>query len=161
MQSTVTPAGPTPRKQPIAGVVPPELAEALIRQVYPSVTDVPAAAALGEKLQRTIVLAPLGWLILAGPYFKKILPYLAKRYTLTNRRLMIQRGWRGTPSQELPLSAIDDVQMDEDSYSRFFRSGTLQVLSNGAVAMTLRGVPEPESFRRAVLSARLAWAPKK
>jgi hypothetical protein len=98
---------------------------------------------------------------LALPYFKKILPFLAKRYTLTNRRLMIRTGLKGTPSHEIALAAIDDVRLEEGSYSHFYRSGNLEVLSNGHVALRLPAVPEPESFRRAILNAKLAWAPIK
>src|SRR5262245_48914655 len=149
------------RKQAVTGVLPPQLGEAIIREVWPSVTGMqPGLAALGEKMQRTIVLAPLAWLLLAPLYFKKVLPFLATRYTLTNRRLMIQRGLRPKPSQELALADIDDVRLAPGSLSGFYRSGTIEVLAKGQVAMTLAGVPDPESFRHAVLHACRAWAPR-
>jgi hypothetical protein len=148
-------------KQAVTGVVPPELGEGLIRQVLPSVTDMPGLATLSEKLMRTIVLAPIAWLLLAIPYFKKVSPVAAKRYTLTNRRLMVRTGWKEKSAQEIPLSEIEDVRLEEGSYSHFYRSGTLEIISKGQPAMRLRGVPEPESFRRAILNARMAWAPKK
>jgi hypothetical protein len=148
-------------RQAVAGVVPPELGEAMIRQVLPSVTDSPGLATLCEKMTRTIVLAPVAWMILALPYFKKIMPVTAKRYTLTNRRLMVRTGWKMKPAHEIALGEIDDVRVEEGSYSHFYRSGTLDIVSRGQVALRLRGIPEPESFRRAILNARLAWAPKK
>ena len=148
-------------KQAITGVVPPELGEGMIRQVLPSVTDMPGLAALCEKLMRTIVLAPVAWLILAWPYFKKIMPVTAKRYTLTNRRLMVRSGWKEKPTQEIALADIDDVRIEEGSYSHFYRSGTLEIVAKGQLALHLRGVPEPESFRRAILNARIAWVPKR
>jgi hypothetical protein len=150
------------RKQAVTGVMPPQLGEAIIREVWPSVTDAqPALATLCEKMQRTIVLAPLAWLLLAPLYFKKVLPFLAKRYTLTNRRLMIRRGLKPSPSHEVALADIDDVRLVPNSLSAFYRSATLEVLAKGQVAMTLSGVPEPESFRHAVLHACRAWAPRK
>src|SRR5262249_27393715 len=148
-------------KQAVTGVVPPELAEGMIREVLPSVTDMPGLATTCEKLMRTIVLAPVAWLLLALPYFKKVMPGTAKRYTLTNRRLMVRTGWKEKPAHEIALADIDDVRLEEGSYSHFYRSGTLQIISKGQVALRLRGVPEPESFRRAILNARIAWAPKK
>src|SRR5437763_17052813 len=94
--STSEPAPPAPKPavgQAVTGVMPPELAEANIRTVWPSVTEVsPGIANLGRALIKTVVLAPLAWLLMAPLYFKKILPFLAKRYTLTNRRLVVQRG---------------------------------------------------------------------
>src|SRR5688572_17189570 len=90
--------------QAITGVVPPQVAEANIRTTWPAVTEVSSGlAALGAKLIKTRILAPLGWLLLAPLYFKKILPFVAKRYTVTNRRVMIQRGLKPKPSREVKL----------------------------------------------------------
>jgi hypothetical protein len=161
MESTVTPSEAKHVKQAVTGVVPPDLSEGMIRQVLPSVTDSPGLAALCEKMMRTIVLAPVAWLILAWPYFKKVMPVTAKRYTLTNRRLMVRTGWKEKPTQEIALADIDDARIEDGSYSHFYRSGTLEIVVKGQVALRLRGVPEPESFRRAILNARIAWAPKK
>src|SRR5262249_43871948 len=150
------------RKQAVTGVLPPQLGEAIIREVWPSVTGMqPGLAALGEKMQRTIVLAPLAWLLLAPFYFKKVLPFLATRYTLTNRRLMIQRGVSRKAKEQVTLSEIDDVRLVEDSYDPFYRAATLEVLSGGKVVLTLKGVPEPQAFRQPILNALFAWVPGK
>jgi hypothetical protein len=149
------------RQQAVTGVVPPEVGEAKIRETWPSVASVPACAALGQKLTRTIVLAPLAWIIMAGVYFGKLLPFLATRYTLTNRRLMIRRGWKATVTHEIPLAKIDEVRVVNDAHSDFFRASTLEILEAGKVAMKLPGTPEAEAFRIAILSARNAWVPGK
>lgn len=149
------------RQQAVTGVIPPDVAEAKIREVWPSVASVGAVAGLGQKLTRTIILAPLAWLIMSAVYFGKLLPFAARRYTLTNRRLMIRRGWKGTPSHEFPLTKIDDVRVVHDAHSDFFRAGTLEIVENGKVAMTLPGTPEADGFRIAILSARNAWVPGK
>jgi hypothetical protein len=149
------------RQQAITGVVPPQAGEATIREAWPSVASAPAIAGLGQTLTRTIVLAPLAWLLMSAVYFGKLLPFAAKRYTLTNRRLMIRRGWKGVPSHEVPLEKIDDVRVVNDAHSDFFRAGTLEVLEGGAVKLTLPGIPEAEAFRIAILNARNAWVPSK
>jgi hypothetical protein len=146
------------RNQAVTGLVPPQRGEALIRETWPGVEDVPAVAGLAHALMRTIILAPVAWLLLAPCYFKKILPFIAKRYTLTNRRLMIRRGLKPTPSREVALADIEDVRIEEGSISSFYRTGTLEVVSKGQVAMRLRAVKDPETFRRAVLNAKTAWA---
>ena len=148
------------RKQAVSGLTPPQFREVLIREVWPTVAATPGVSSLGLALMRTIVLAPVGWLLLAPFYFRKVLPFISKRYTLTNRRLMIRRGLKPTPARSLDLAAIDDVQVAPGSVSDFFRSGTLHVISGGQTALRLAGVPEPESFRRAILNARTAWAPR-
>jgi hypothetical protein len=147
------------RQQAVTGVVPPETGEAKIREVWPSVASAPAIAGLGQKLTRTIVLAPLAWLIMSLVYFGKLLPFAACRYTLTNRRLMIRRGWKGIPSKEIPLARIDDVRVVNDAHSDFFRAGNLEIIEDGKVVLTLPGTPEAEGFRIAILNARNAWVP--
>src|SRR5215510_6272649 len=82
------PSKPAPPRQAVAGLTPPEVGEAMIREAWPTVAAHPGAANLGKKLIRSIALAPLGWLLLAPLYFMKILPFFARRYTLTNRRVM-------------------------------------------------------------------------
>jgi hypothetical protein len=147
--------------QVVTGLVPPELGEATIRVVWPSVASSAAVASLGRAMMRTIILAPVAWLMLAPFYFKKILPGLACRYTLTNRRLMIQRGWKRKPSQEVSLAQIDDVRLKSDSYDPFYRTADLEILSQGQVVMTLPAVPNAESFRHAIINAYKAWVPGK
>jgi uncharacterized membrane protein YdbT with pleckstrin-like domain len=148
--------------QAVTGLVPPQVAEAHIRTAWPAVTDVsPGLAGLGAKLIRTKVLAPLAWLLLAPLYFKKIMPFVAKRYTLTNRRLMIQRGLKPKPRHEIALADIDDVNLVESSFSPFFRAADLEVISGGQVKLKLTGVPEPEAVRRSILNAVMAWVPGK
>jgi hypothetical protein len=149
------------RQQVVTGLVPPLLGEAKIREAWPSVAAFPAVATLGRKLMQTIVLAPLGWLVLIVPYFLKVLPGFARRYTLTNRRLMIRRGLKAIPSHEVPLAEIEDVRIREDHNTPFFRAATLEILSKGRVVLTLPGVPGPEAFRHAILNAAQAWVPGK
>ena len=150
-----------PRIFPVTGVIPPQLAEARVRETWPSVARVPALAAIGRALTRTIVLAPVAWLLMSVAYFSKLLPFLMCRYTLTNRRLMIRRGWSGKPSAEVPLEKIDDVRVVSDANSDFFRAATLEIVGGDQVLLTLPGVPAPHSFRWAILNTRNAWVPGK
>jgi Bacterial PH domain len=148
------------RSQIITGMVPPLSGEAMVRQVFPSVAASSGIASLGRALMRTYVLAPLGWLIMALPYFGKVLPLIGRRYSLTNRRLMIRQGWTQKVVEEILLGKIDEVRIVEDANSPFFRAATLEIVSDGKVAMKLPGVPGPEGFRHAIVDARNAWAPR-
>jgi hypothetical protein len=149
-------------RQAVTGVMPPQLGEALIREAWPTVLEASSGVAhLAQRLIKTVVLAPLGWLLLLPLFGKRLLPFVSKRYTLTNRRLMIQRGLRPAPAQEVALSDIDEVRLVPDSFDRFYLSATLEVVSKGQVALTLPGVPEPEGFRHAVVNAVKAWVPGK
>jgi hypothetical protein len=147
------------RQQAITGVIPPQQAEALIREAFPSVARNPGMANIGRTLTRTIILAPLAWLVMALGYFSKVLPFSACRYTLTNRRLMIRKGWSRKVTREISLEDIDDVRIQTDSNTTFFRAATLEIVSRDQVALKLPGTPEPDSFRIAILNACSAWVP--
>lgn len=149
------------RSQIVTGVIPPQLDEATIRVAWPSVAASPGIASLGRGLIRTIVLAPLGWVVMALPYFKKVLPGLGRKYVVTNRRLMIQKGVKTDVVQEVPLADIDDIRVKEDANSAFFGAADLEVMSKGNVVMTLPGVKGPQIFRHAILNACKAWVPGK
>ena len=88
------------------------------------------------------------------------LSFLAVRYRLTNRRLMICQGMRPKPKQEVPLNQIKDVVVITDANSDFFFSGTLEVRdAAGHTLMTLPGVREPEGMRQHILQTAAAWGP--
>jgi hypothetical protein len=153
---------PAGQRQAVAGLMPPQLGEALIREAWPTVVGYQAGLSrLGERLMKTIILAPLGWLLMAPLFGRKFMPFLCKRYTLTNQRLMIQRGLKPHMVEQIPLADIDDVRLVEGTYDPFYLSGDLEVISGGQAHMKLIGVPEPESFRRAVVDAVKAWVPSK
>jgi PH (Pleckstrin Homology) domain-containing protein len=163
-QETLLMAGE--RMQAVTGVTPPQQKEAIIREAFPSVVASPlpgakAGARLGRMLNRSIIGAPLAWALLIPPYFAKVMPFLAKRYTITNRRVMIRRGLLPKATHEVALSDIEDIHIHKNADSDFYREGTLEIISNGKPALTLEGVPEPESFREAILNASRAWAPGK
>ncbi|HEX4592403.1 MAG TPA: PH domain-containing protein, partial [Gemmataceae bacterium] len=155
-----------PHEQAVTGVTPPQIGEAIIRDVWPSVAAYPGPAGLARACYRTIVLAPIGWFVLAPIYFMKLLAVmpglhgLATRYRLTNRRLMICKGMKPVPDKEVPLDRIKDVKLVTDANSEFFVAGTLDVIdANGQTMLTLPGVREPESVRHAILQAAAAWGP--
>ena len=154
------------RDQAVNGVTPPQVAEAIIRDVWPSVAAYPRAANFARACYRSTILAPLGWLALAPIYFKKLLAVapglsgLATRYRLTNRRLMICKGFVAVAEKEVPLDRIKDVKLVTDANSAFFGSGTLEVIdAAGAVVLTLPGVAEAESVRQSIVQAATAWGP--
>jgi hypothetical protein len=148
------------RKPPVTGVTPPQIREAMIRTAWPSLAAYPVGG-LGRRLIQSYVLAPLGWFLMLPFYFMKVLPVKGMRYVLTNRRLMIQRGWSRRVEAEVPLAEIDDVRLVRDDNSFFFNSGTLEIIAKGQVRLTLPAVKEPEVFRHAIRNACMAWVPEK
>jgi hypothetical protein len=154
------------RDQAVTGVTPPQVGEAIIRDVWQGVTAYQGPTSLARACYRSIIFAPVGWLVLAPFYFKKLLAIvpglsgLAVRYRLTNRRLMVCTGLKPVPEKEVPLDRIKDVKLVTDDNSDFFFSGALEVIDeSGQTVLSLTGVPEPESVRQAILQAAAAWGP--
>jgi hypothetical protein len=147
--------------QAVTGVIPPGTAEAQIREVYPSVASMPVVATLGKALMFTYIFAPVSWVVMAGAYFGKLAPFMMRRYCLTNRRVMIRAGWAGKPIKEVLLADVDDVRLVRDGNTDFFRAANIEIIGKGQTLLTLPGVPDPESFRHAILDARNAWVPGK
>ena len=66
------PALADPHDRAATEVTSPQLGEAIIRDVWPSVAAYPGPAGLARACYRTIFLAPIGWLVLAPLYFMKL-----------------------------------------------------------------------------------------
>jgi hypothetical protein len=150
----------------IAGVTSPQTQEAMIREVWETIAANVKATSVVRKLIGTIVLAPIGWLLIAPIFAKRLLgflpglSFLTVKFTLTNRRLMIRKGMKPVPGHEIPLHEIGDVRIVMDENSAFYGTANLEVLKkDGTVAFTMPGVAEPESFRQGIIQARDAWGP--
>lgn len=156
---TATKKNPT---QAVAGLMPPQSGEALIREAWPALYALaPGVVGLAKRLIYTVILAPVGWLLLAPLFMLRFAPFICRRYAVTNRRVMIQRGIKPKASQEIALAEIDDVRVVPGSVDSFYFTGDLEIVSRGEVKMKLAGVPEPEGFRWAILNAMAAWVPGK
>jgi hypothetical protein len=148
----------------ITGVVAPKVQEAMIREVWATMTANGPAATLARKLIGTIVLAPVAWLLIAPLFAKRLLGFLpglsglTVKYTLTNRRLMIRKGMKAHATAEIALDQIGEVRVVPDGNTDYYVTATVEAhRKDGSVALTMPGVPEPESFRQSILQARDAW----
>jgi hypothetical protein len=177
---------PETRPAAILGVIPPQVQEVRIHERWPSVSAYGggAPARLGAQLQsrasgliRMVVhqplligivlmivllpvafaLAALAWVLMAPFYFLKIMPFTATRYTVTNRRVMIQKGLKPKPVQEVALTAISDVRPVAGTEHPFFLAADVEILSDGKQALLFKGVKEYEQFVQIVKDAYLAW----
>jgi hypothetical protein len=179
--------GGTVRNQAIMGINSPLTSEARLSYRWPSVARFAAPARLGSSIigsARALIFAVirmplilsavlilpatiLGFLIafvaymlLAPLYFSKVLPFLMTKYVLTNRRVMITKGWSQTPTGEVALENIEAVRVVPGSEQSFYLAADLEIISEGKVALTLHGTPEPEHFKINIENAFLAWGRK-
>jgi hypothetical protein len=150
--------------QPIAGVVPPELAEAPLMTVWPSIganrlgrwigrmcavsTGFGSFFTLGKLL--ALLLIPLA----LGAYFWRLMPYICRRYLLTTRRIIICKGLNAVPERWINLDEFDRIEVEVLPGQAWLRAAEVRFLRGNHELLRLSGVPHPQVFRQACLKAR-------
>jgi hypothetical protein len=138
--------------------------QALIMAVYPSI----AATGIGKLLGRLYesmptriggiklshLLFPLPTSIIAiQVYFH--LKIFGEVYALTNRTVQLRRSLGNRLIREVPLSAIHQVVVRQESGQEFYPAADIYLLNKaGETIMTLPGVLRAEVFRQTILEAR-------
>lgn len=126
-----------------------------------------AATSLGRTLGRLYTIPiGIGWLtlgklivLLSIPvmlplFFLTLLPHTARRYRLTNRRVIIEKGVAGHAERWVELDRFDTIDVVVQPGQAWYPAGDL-VFHNGQVeTFRLTGVSRPETFRQTCLKAR-------
>ena len=153
---------------PIAGVAPSSISESTIMTVWPSNAAYGIGRFLGTQYALRfpdIYIFRLGNLIalLSIPialaiYLYRIAPYVGQRYTVTNRRVIVQRGIQARNDRSVDLDRFDSVQLDILPGQDWYHAGDLVFKLGNVETFRLEGVSRPESFRQVILKARMAHA---
>lgn len=154
------------RQQTIAGVVPPDTAEATVMTVWPSVASTGLGRALGRiyrirdgfgpiSIGRLALLAtiPVGLTL----YLSMRLPWAIRRYRLTNRRVTVERGVGGEVMQFVDLDRFDAIDVVVEPGQEWYAAGDLVFRRGQVETLRLPGVSRPESFRRTCLEVRQSY----
>lgn len=102
------------------------------------------------------------WALLSIPgalavYFLKVLPWIAVRYTITNRRLVIQRGLAGVPKSWVELDRFDAIDILVRPGQEWYEAGDLVFRLGNVETFRLEGVSRPEAFRACCLKAQMGY----
>jgi uncharacterized membrane protein YdbT with pleckstrin-like domain len=104
----------------------------------------------GDGIPRWIVIAVMLVLILLGsiiPFIK----WLTWTYTLTNKRIVEQKGILTRTGRVIPLSRINDVAFEKNLNDRILGCGTLIIHDASEQAgLELNDIPHIEAFHRTV-----------
>jgi hypothetical protein len=150
----------------ISGVVPPSVREATVMTVWPSVGATGFGRALGRLYRIEDGVGPLsvGRLALLATipfglmlYLSMRLPWAIRRYRLTNRRVMIERGINPRVEQYVDLDRFDAIDVAVQPGQEWYAAGDLVFRRGPIETLRLTGVSRPESFRRVCLEARQAY----
>jgi hypothetical protein len=152
--------------QPIAGVVPSELAEVTCKVVWPTI----GAMRLG-RLVGQLAAVRIGW----GEFFTlgkllalasiplsiavfgwQLMPIVCRRYTLTNRRIIIRKGLTAADGPWISLDDFDVIDIEILPGQAWLHAGDLVFRHGDREVLRLTGVSRPEAFRQVCLIARTA-----
>lgn len=152
-------------QQPIAGVAPSDLAEVTITTVFPSNASTGLGRFLGQLYSIQVGVPPLtvGNLIalLSIPvalalFFFLLAPGICRRYRLTNRRLIIERGLAAVPESWVSLDDFDSIEIYALPGQAWYPAGEMIFRKGQLETFRLHGVPRPEPFRQTCLKAARA-----
>ena len=86
----------------------------------------------------------------------KFMPVVCRRYALTNRRIVVQKGLSPVEGPSIRLDGFDAIDVRVLSGQDWLHAGDLIFRRNGEEVFRLAGVSRPEVFRRLCLKARAA-----
>ena len=164
--------------QAIAGVAPPTSGEVTSMVVWPGLTalSTPPLGRLGCTLGRLYsIKVGVGHILTLGNFFALLsiplalqmfiaglLPGLARRYVLTNRRVIVERkqlSWSAKWVDEMSVNldnfdAIDVIVLPGQAW---YPAGDLVFRKGDVETFRLFGVTRPETFRRTCLKAHASF----
>ncbi len=104
----------------------------------------------GSGVPRWIVVAAMVILILWGSVLP-FLKWLTWTYTLSNKRIVEQKGLLTRTGRVIPLSRINDVAFEKNLNDRILGCGTLIIHDASEQAgLELKDIPHIEAFHRTV-----------
>ena len=154
-------------EQAITGVSPSQTRETTLMTVWPSNAAHPIGRFLGQLYAirfPDVYIFRIGNLIalLSIPialvlFFMRVAPFVGRRYTLTNRRLVVYSGLLIQEDRSVELDHFDTVQIVVQPGQAWYDAGDLVFFHGKTETFRLEGVSRPESFRQAGLKTHLSF----
>jgi hypothetical protein len=149
---------------PIPGVTPSELAEVTCRVVWPTIGATRAGRFVGQAaavrtgwgefftLGKLLALATIPIALVV--YAWQLMPYVCRRYALSNRRIIIRKGLMPVDEHWIGLDEFDTVEVEILPGQQWLHTGDILFKRAGNEVLRLPGVPRPEIFRRVCQTAQ-------
>ncbi len=151
--------------QPIAGVVPADISETTCKVAWPSIGAFQAGRLVGRLAASKSGVGPLTlgnlWAAATIPlslavYAWQLMPYVCRRYALTNRRIIVRKGLMPVDERWINLTEFDSIEIEILPGQQWLHCGEMIFKRNGGEVLRLSGVPRPEVFRVACMNVRTA-----
>ena len=102
-----------------------------------------------------LYLLVLGWLVMG--IFLFISMYLEKWTTeraLTNRRLILKRGFIRRKTEEISFNRVEEVNLSQSILQRILGSGDIKVTGTGAGEIALKNIDDPLDVQKKINELR-------
>jgi hypothetical protein len=86
----------------------------------------------------------------------QLFPFVMRRYCLTNRRIVVQKGLTRVEERSIDLDGFDAIDIGLLKGQEWLRSGDLIFVRDGREVFRLSGVPRPETFRQVCLRQQMS-----
>lgn len=153
-------------KQPIAGVAPAETLEVTIMTVFPTLGAWASGRLIGRlcRVQLGVGFFTLGKLfavllipVALGLFAASLMPGIIRRYRLTNRRMVVQKGLAPVDERWVDFDRFDAIDIEVLPGQEWYPCGELIFRRGPIETFRLAGVSRPETFRRTCLAARRGY----
>jgi membrane protein YdbS with pleckstrin-like domain len=90
-------------------------------------------------------------------YMKRVGPFVATRYRVTNKRIVVERGLTAVEERSISFDRFDNIQIEVGPGDAWFKSGDLVFRQGDVERFRLEGVSRPESFRQVCMKSHQAY----
>ena len=154
-------------KQAIAGVTPSDTQEVTVMTVWPSNASYGVGKFLGRwygrqvgvyifKLGNLIALASIPIALVL--YIMKVLPFVGRRYRVTNRRIVVELGISCKKEEKaVALDRFDSIDIDVQPGQEWYDAGDLIFRLGRTETFRLEGVSRPAAFKQVCLKSHAAY----
>ena len=140
------------------------LAESTVMVIWPTIGATRAGRLVGQivgieprwdrflLLRKLLALTtiPLSLAVFAW----QLLPFVCRRYRLSDRRLAIQKGLRACDERQIALDQFDTIDIERLPGQAWLNAGDLVFKLSGSEVFRLPGVSRPETFQRTCCETR-------
>ena len=86
---------------------------------------------------------PVGLLL----YFKRVGPFVAMRYRITDKRIIVERGLTAQEEKSIEFDRFDAIDVEIAPGDEWYKSGDLVFRLGNTERFRLEGVSRPKAFR--------------
>ena len=150
--------------QSVAGLMPSDLAEVTCKVVWPTIGATRAGRLVGRladvrlgfgqffTLGKLLALATIP--VSLAVFCWQLMPYVCRRYALTNRRIIIRKGLMPVDEHWVNLDEFEAIDVEVLPGQQWLHAGNLIFRHGGQEVLRLSGVSRPEIFRHVCQTSR-------